>query len=287
MAAYFQASNRSNSVPSLPVAVAQPPADNAGTILAVTGAGFTVVAGDTRRAEGFGPNAPVKFVPTVFRLTDKAVLATNGFAADGNIFIKKVRQRLDWYRHAHAKDMSLHAIARLIQSMLYQRRFCPFYVYNILGGIEDDGMHLGSRCLEIPLMRRDNRRNRRSVFLRRGWLVHPRDMPYRRVRVDARPAIFGQSGTSSRKPHCPPTPGSPTHLPLPRVLALVVEAFAKSAATPQLAAQVGDGLEIYIVLAKGTSAQGIDPTPGAGVGVAELTSVPGGERIFLIRRALR
>lgn len=27
--------------------------------------------------------------------TDKAVLAVNGFAADGNMFVKKVRQRLE------------------------------------------------------------------------------------------------------------------------------------------------------------------------------------------------
>jgi len=27
--------------------------------------------------------------------TDKAVLATNGFAADGNNFVKRVRQRLE------------------------------------------------------------------------------------------------------------------------------------------------------------------------------------------------
>ena len=44
-----------------------------------------------------------------------------------------------WYRHAHAKDMPLRAIARLIQTMLYAKRFFPYYVYNILGGIEEDG----------------------------------------------------------------------------------------------------------------------------------------------------
>lgn len=43
------------------------------------------------------------------------------------------------YRHAHAKDMPLRAIARLIQTMLYAQRFFPYYVYNILGGIEEDG----------------------------------------------------------------------------------------------------------------------------------------------------
>lgn len=44
-----------------------------------------------------------------------------------------------WYKHAHAKEMSLRAIARLIQTMLYAKRFFPYYVYNILGGIEEDG----------------------------------------------------------------------------------------------------------------------------------------------------
>lgn len=43
--------------------------------------------------------------------------------------------------------MPLRAIARLIQTMLYARRFFPYYVYNILGGIEDDGWLIHS----IPL----------------------------------------------------------------------------------------------------------------------------------------
>ena len=37
--------------------------------------------------------------------------------------------------------MPLRAIARLIQTMLYAQRFFPYYVYNILGGIEEDGKH--------------------------------------------------------------------------------------------------------------------------------------------------
>ena len=92
----------------------------------------------------------------------------NGFAADGNVFVKKVKQRLEvrrplirillppdehtsqWYRHAHAKDMPLRAIARLIQTMLYAQRFFPYYVYNILGGIEEDG---NPPCLSCPPLR--------------------------------------------------------------------------------------------------------------------------------------
>lgn len=45
--------------------------------------------------------------------------------------------------------MPIRAIARLIQTMLYSRRFFPYYVYNILGGIEEDGKLL---VLEFVLL---------------------------------------------------------------------------------------------------------------------------------------
>ena len=45
--------------------------------------------------------------------------------------------------------MPLRAIARLIQTMLYAQRFFPYYVYNILGGIEEDGMPI-MRCVSLP-----------------------------------------------------------------------------------------------------------------------------------------
>jgi 20S proteasome alpha/beta subunit len=44
-----------------------------------------------------------------------------------------------WYQHSHNKPMALKAIARMIQTMLYAKRFFPYYVHNILGGIEEDG----------------------------------------------------------------------------------------------------------------------------------------------------
>lgn len=42
--------------------------------------------------------------------------------------------------------MPIRAIARLIQTMLYARRFFPYYVYNILGGIEEDGKFARMSC---------------------------------------------------------------------------------------------------------------------------------------------
>jgi 20S proteasome subunit beta 6 len=75
------------------------------------------------------------------------VIAVNGFAADGNHFVKRLKQRLEvrassrlrglslfhlltyldphlsqWYEHAHHKEMPVQAVARLVQTMLYARR---------------------------------------------------------------------------------------------------------------------------------------------------------------------
>ena len=35
--------------------------------------------------------------------------------------------------------MPLHSIARMISTILYSKRFFPYYVYNILGGIDEEG----------------------------------------------------------------------------------------------------------------------------------------------------
>jgi hypothetical protein len=58
----------------------------------------------------------------------------------GKLWISwKIEADNQWYEHAHHKPMGLKAIARMIQTMLYAKRFFPYYVYNILGGIEEDG----------------------------------------------------------------------------------------------------------------------------------------------------
>lgn len=46
--------------------------------------------------------------------------------------------------------MPLRSIARLIQTMLYAQRFFPYYVYNILGGIEEDGTSSIPICDMFP-----------------------------------------------------------------------------------------------------------------------------------------
>ena len=49
------------------------------------------------------------------------------------------------------------------------------------------------------------------------------------------------------------------------------------------AKQVGDGLEIYVVVAAGRSPQGLDTMRN----VQELTPLPEGDRMFVLRRPLK
>ncbi|CAN8074944.1 unnamed protein product [Agarophyton chilense] len=133
--------------PSDPLDVAHPPTpisrhfspyeDNGGTVVAVSGADYTIVASDTRLGSGY--SIPTRYVSRVVKLTDKAVLASSGMHTDIAILHKVLKIRLTQYRHRHRKDMTLEAISQLLSTMLYYRRFQPYYAFNVLGGLDENG----------------------------------------------------------------------------------------------------------------------------------------------------
>ncbi|KAF9235654.1 nucleophile aminohydrolase [Melanogaster broomeanus] len=242
-----------------------PYTENGGTILAIAGADFTVISGDTRQSEGY--SIQTRYAPKVFRLTDRAVLAVNGFAADGNMFVKKVKERLEWYRHAHSKDMPLRAIARLIQTMLYARRFFPYYVYNILGGIEEDGTGAVYSFDPVGSYERE--------ACRAAGAAQSLVQPFLDNQASHKPfPIYFKNQLAA------PNMSHPAHLPLPIVLSIVIDSFTGAT---ERHIEVGDGLEMYIVLAKG---RGLHDLEGI-MGVQELTATEDGERVFVVRRELK
>ncbi|KAJ3022598.1 Proteasome subunit beta type-1 [Thoreauomyces humboldtii] len=114
-----------------------PYTDNGGTTLAIAGDDFCVIAGDTRQSEGYSINT--RYAPKVYQLTNGAVLATGGMYADGVTLVKMIEQRLEWYRHAHDKEMSCGALAQMLSTILYHKRMFPYYVWNTLGGLDEEG----------------------------------------------------------------------------------------------------------------------------------------------------
>ncbi|XP_066467483.1 proteasome subunit beta type-1 [Tiliqua scincoides] len=110
---------------------------NGGTILAIAGENFSIVASDTRLSEDYAIHS--RDSPKCYKLTDKTVIGCSGFHGDCLTLTKIIEARLKMYKHSNNKAMSSGAIAAMLSTILYSRRFFPYYVYNIIGGLDEEG----------------------------------------------------------------------------------------------------------------------------------------------------
>ncbi|KAH3705659.1 proteasome subunit beta type-1-like [Dreissena polymorpha] len=110
---------------------------NGGSVLAVAGEDFSVIASDSRLSEGFSIHT--RDQPKTYQLTKNTVVGACGFHGDVLTLIKVLQARIKMYYHEHTKDMSTTAVAAMLSTILYYRRFFPYYVYNIVAGIDDEG----------------------------------------------------------------------------------------------------------------------------------------------------
>ncbi|MCJ1323750.1 Proteasome subunit beta type-6 [Thelotrema lepadinum] len=122
-----------------------PYADNGGSTLGIAGEDFTIIAGDTRSTSGYSINT--RFAPKVFKIGGDAetgegssiILSVVGFAADGNALKERLDSIVRMYKYQHGKDMSVKACAQRLATILYQKRFFPYYTHAILGGLDEEG----------------------------------------------------------------------------------------------------------------------------------------------------
>lgn len=114
-----------------------PYADNGGSVVALAGDDFVIVAADTRLSQGF--SILTRSQGRLQKLTDKSVLAAAGCWCDALTLQRLVQARLTHYRHEHRKAMPTTAAAQLLSTMLYHKRFFPYYVSPILAGLDAEG----------------------------------------------------------------------------------------------------------------------------------------------------
>ena len=62
-----------------------------------------------------------------------------GFAADGEALKERLDAVAKMYRYQHGKQISVKACAQRLATILYGKRFFPYYTNAILGGLDENG----------------------------------------------------------------------------------------------------------------------------------------------------
>ncbi|XP_034947288.1 proteasome subunit beta type-1 [Chelonus insularis] len=114
-----------------------PYADNGGSVVAIAGEDFSIIASETRLSSGY--SIYTRNQEKLFTLSDKTVLGCSGCWCDILTFTRILAARMQMYKHEHLKEMSTPAAAQMMSTMLYYKRFFPYYISNILAGLDENG----------------------------------------------------------------------------------------------------------------------------------------------------
>lgn len=114
-----------------------PYADNGGSVVAIAGNDFVVVGADTRLSSGF--SIYTRNQNKLFPMSDTTVLGCAGCWCDTLTLTRILKSRMQMYQQEHNKQMSTTACAQMLSTMLYYKRFFPYYISNILVGLDNEG----------------------------------------------------------------------------------------------------------------------------------------------------
>ncbi|XP_019866068.1 proteasome subunit beta type-1 [Aethina tumida] len=114
-----------------------PYADNGGSVVAIAGDDFVVIGADTRLSTGF--SIYTRQQNKLFPLSKTTVLGCAGCWCDTLTLTRVLNSRMQMYQQEHNKSMSTVACAQMLSTMLYYKRFFPYYISNVLVGLDNEG----------------------------------------------------------------------------------------------------------------------------------------------------
>eukprot|EP00004_Rigifila_ramosa_P020861 TRINITY_DN546_c1_g1_i2.p1 TRINITY_DN546_c1_g1~~TRINITY_DN546_c1_g1_i2.p1 ORF type:complete len:213 (-),score=60.58 TRINITY_DN546_c1_g1_i2:111-728(-) len=107
---------------------------NGAGMVAMCGKNCVAIAADRR----FGMQAQTVTMNAekVFKIHDTLYLGLSGLATDQMTFIERVRFRVNMYTLREERNIKPSTFGNLIMSMLYEKRFGPYFVGPIVAGLD-------------------------------------------------------------------------------------------------------------------------------------------------------
>lgn len=102
-----------------------------------------VVLGSERRAT-MGTLIAHKSVKKIFKLDENLGLTTAGLVGDVQLLARYITAEVELYKLKTNKPMPVKSVATLTANILSGRRYFPYWVQLIIGGIDGEGNHIYS-----------------------------------------------------------------------------------------------------------------------------------------------
>jgi proteasome beta subunit len=80
----------------------------------------------------------------LYKINDRLGMTVAGLVGDAQLLVRDMRAEYELYRFQREEEMSIKGAATLLSNILYQRRFYPYYVQLLIGGMDDEGPALYS-----------------------------------------------------------------------------------------------------------------------------------------------
>lgn len=103
----------------------------------------TVVVASERQAT-MGTMIAHKRAKKLYRIDDHLALTTAGLVGDAQMLARYLGVESELYKLQREADMPIEGAATLLGNILNQRKFAPFFVQLIVGGVDASGPHVFS-----------------------------------------------------------------------------------------------------------------------------------------------
>jgi 20S proteasome subunit beta 3 len=110
---------------------------NGSGIVAMCGKNCVAIASDTRF--GIQLQTVATDMPRVFRMHDHLYIGLAGLVSDLHTFKQNLEYRIKMYKLTEERDISPKAFSHLVSSMLYEKRFGPYFVEPVIAGLDGKG----------------------------------------------------------------------------------------------------------------------------------------------------